>query len=35
MMDAHSNISKESLKEKGADWEIQTLIMIVLDVIRM
>jgi hypothetical protein len=35
MMDAHNNNSKESLKGKGADWEIQTLIIIVLDVIRM
>jgi len=35
MMDKHSKNSKESLEEKGTDWEIQTLIMIVLYVIRM
>jgi hypothetical protein len=35
MMDAHSNNSKKSLKEKGTDWEIQAVTMIVLDVIRM
>jgi hypothetical protein len=34
MMVAYSNNSKESLKEKEADWEIQTLIMITLDFIR-
>jgi hypothetical protein len=34
-IDAHSYNSKEGLKEKGVEWEIQTLITIVLDLVRM